>query len=248
MYLASNQTWRMRYVQTPGVDSHIEDLHRRFWGQVIRWAAGNDLPAGGKFVRFGANKHSFIGGEPIVVTARVAKEDFTPMTGASFKIVATHKAGGAPIGEATMAEAPSEGPGIYRGTLTLAAGDYSLGVRGGEPGRLLASDASVDPSQKSLQIDVQPDATVEDRDVNADPQRMAAIARAGSGVAMDGPCFDILASHLPVVDHTETQIVQAGLFSDPNDVRTSYAHWAFFAIFVVLISAEWLLRKRGGLV
>ncbi|HEY2589872.1 MAG TPA: hypothetical protein VGI81_29275 [Tepidisphaeraceae bacterium] len=248
MYLASDQTWRMRYVQTPGNDSHIEDLHRRFWGQVIRWAAGNDLPAGGKLVRFGANKHSFIGGEPVVVTARVAKENFTPLTGASFKIVATRKADGAATGEATMVEAPSEGAGIYRGTITLPAGDYALSLHGGEPERLLAVDTNVDPAQKTLQIDVQPDATVEDRDVNADPQRMAAIARAGSGIALDGPYFDVLANHLPVVDHTETQIVQAGLFSDPNDPRTGYAHWAFFGIFVILITAEWILRKRGGLV
>ena len=54
LYLAAPQTWRLRYVQTPGIDPHIEDLHRRFWGQVVRWAVGNDLPAGGKFVRFGA--------------------------------------------------------------------------------------------------------------------------------------------------------------------------------------------------
>ena len=248
MYLAAPFTWRMRYVQTPGNDSHIEDLHRRFWGQVIRWAAGNDLPAGGKFVRFGANKHSYIGGEPIVVTARVSKEDFTPLTGAVFKIVADRKGGGPPAGEAAMVEASSEGPGIYRGTLTLPAGSYSLSVHGGEPERLLASDTTVDPAQKTLQIDVQPDATVEDRDVNADPQKMASIAKAGSGVALDGPYFDVLANHLPVVDHTDTQIEQAGLFSNPNDPRTQAAHWAFFGIFVVLITAEWILRKRGGLV
>lgn len=248
LYLAAPQTWRMRYVQTPGNDSHIEDLHRRFWGQVIRWAAGNDLPAGGKFVRFGANKHNYIGGEPVVVTARVSKEDFTPLTGGSFKIIAERKGGGPAAGEANMVEAPSEGPGIYRGTMTLPAGSYSLSIHGGEPERLLASDSSVDSAQKTLQIDVQPDATVEDRDVNADPQKMASIAKAGSGVAMDGPYFDVLANHLPVVDHTETQIEQAGLFSNPDDPRTQAAHWAFFALFVILITAEWILRKRGGLV
>ena len=115
MYLASPQTWRLRYVQTPGSDSHIEDLHRRFWGQVVRWAVGNDLPAGGKFVKFGTNKHSYIGGEPIVITARVLKEDFTPMQGAPFKMVATRN-GSSQIGETTMVEAPTEGAGIYRGT------------------------------------------------------------------------------------------------------------------------------------
>ncbi|HSU68355.1 MAG TPA: hypothetical protein VLJ39_15860 [Tepidisphaeraceae bacterium] len=247
MYLAAGQTWRLRYVQVAGNDSHIEDLHRRFWGQVVRWAAGNDLPAGGKFVKFGANKHSYIGGEPVVITARVLKEDFTPMDGQSFKIFANRKSGGQ-VGEATMIEAPAEGAGIYRGTMTLPAGDYSLSVHGGDPERLLATDNSVDAGQKTLQIDVQPDATVEDRDVNADPEKMATIAKAGSGIALDGPYFDVLASHLPVIDHTETQISQAGLFSSPNDVRTQYAHWAFFAIFILLISAEWILRKRGGLV
>jgi hypothetical protein len=250
MYLASPETWRLRYVQTPGADSHIEDLHRRFWGQVVRWAVGNDLAAGGKFVKFGSNKHSYIGGEPIVITARVLKEDFTPFEGQPFKIVASRKDGpsNAQAGEATMVEAPAEGPGIYRGTLTLPAGSYAMSVRGGEPERLLASDNSVNPTDKTLQLEVQPNATVEDRDVNSDPGKMASIARAGSGVALNGPYFDVLANHLPVIDHTETQVVQAGLFSNPDDVRTKYAHWAFFALFVVLITTEWVLRKRGGLV
>ena len=55
-------------------------------------------------------------------------------------------------------------------------------------------------------------------------------------VAVDGPYFDVLANHLPVIDHTEIQVVQAGLFSSPNDTRTSLAHWAFFAAFVILIN------------
>ena len=247
LYLASPQTWRFRYVQTPGDDSHIEDAHRRFWGQVVRWAVGNDLPAGGKFVRFGTNKHSYIGGEPIVITARVLKEDFSPLQGATFKMSAA-RADGSQAGETAMTEAPSEGAGIYRGTVTLPSGSFSLAIKGGEAQTLLDSDTTVDPSQKTQSIDVQPNATVEDRDVNADPSRMASIAKAGSGIAMDGCYFDVLANHLPMIDHTDTQVVQAGLFSDPNDPRTQIVHWTFFAVFTILITAEWILRKRGGLV
>jgi hypothetical protein len=247
MYLASPQTWRLRYVQTPGSDSHIEDVHRRFWGQVIRWAMGSDLSAGGKFVKFGANKHSYIGGEPVVITARVLNEDFSPMEGDTFKMIASGKDGSA-VGETSMVPAPSEGAGIYRGNMTLPAGSYVLAVRGGKSEALLSGDSSVDPAQKTLSIEVQPNATVEDRDVNADPQTMAAIARAGSGIAMDGAYFQVLANHLPVIDRTETQVIQAGLFSDPNDARTQIAHWVFFGVFIILLSAEWILRKRGGLV
>ena len=250
MYLASPESWRFRYVQTSGPDSHVEDLHRRFWGQVVRWAVGSDLPAGNKLVKFGTNKHNYIGGEPVVVTARVMKEDYSPMQGQSFKIIASRKGApaGASAGEATMAEASSEGAGIYRGTMTLPAGSYVLAIRGGEPERMLASDSSLDPKQKTLEIEVQPNATQEDRDVNTDPQQMAAIARAGDGVALDGPFFDVMGNHLPVVDRTQTVILQAGLFSSPNNPRTYWAHWIFFGIFVLLITAEWVLRKRGGLV
>jgi len=114
MYLASPQTWRLRYVQTPGSDSHIEDVHRRFWGQVIRWAMGSDLSAGGKFVKFGTNKHSYIGGEPVVITARVLKEDLSPWR--RFiqndrdrqRWLASRRGHDGPR--------PSEGAGIYRGT------------------------------------------------------------------------------------------------------------------------------------
>jgi len=247
MYLASPQTWRLRYVQTPGDDSHIEDVHRKFWGQVVRWAVGNDLPAGGKFVKFGTNKHSYIGGESIVISARVLKEDFSPLQGGSFEMIATAK-DGSQAGAATMVPAPSEGAGIYRGSLTLPAGSFTLSVHGGEPERLLSSDATVDTAQKNLSIEVEPNATVEDRDVNADPEMMSSIARAGSGIAMDGCYFDVLANHLPMVDRTEIQVIQAGLFSDPNDTRTKIAHWVFFGLFIGLITTEWILRKRGGLV
>lgn len=250
MYLASPETWRLRFVQTSGPDAHIEDLHRRFWGQVVRWAVGSDLPAGGKFVKFGANKHTYIGGEPVLVTARALKDDFTPLQGQPFKVQARRSGGNAsgPTIEATMIESPAEGPGIYRGTLALPAGSFELSLAGGEIERLLAADTTSDPKQRMLRIEVQPNATVEDRDVNADPVRLSAIARAGGGVALDGPYFDVLAGHVPVVSHTEVQITQAGLFSNPDDPRTSYAHWAFFGTFVLLITAEWVLRKRGGLV
>ncbi len=65
---------------------------------------------------------------------------------------------------------------------------------------------------------------------------------------MDGSYFDVLANRLPVIDHTQVQIVQAGLFTNPDDPRTRTAHWICFAVFVILITAEWILRKRGGLV
>ena len=67
MYLAGDATWRLRQVDG-------QNLHERFWGQVIRWVVGNDLPAGGQFVRFGSDKPRYVGGEAAVVTARVLRQ------------------------------------------------------------------------------------------------------------------------------------------------------------------------------
>ena len=247
MYLASPQTWRLRYVQTPGDESHIEDVHRRFWGQVIRWAAGSELPAGNRFVRFGTDKHTYVDGESVSITARVLDQQFMPLESASFDMVAT-RSDGTQASKVTMSPAPSDGAGMYRGSMPLPAGDFTLGVRGGEPQRLLDADNSVDTAHRSLAIQVQAGITLEDRDVNADPQMMESIARAGGGIAMEGCWFDVLAGHVPVVDRINTRITQAGLFSDPNDPRTKLAHWGFFTLFVLLLTSEWILRKRGGLV
>ena len=81
LYLASPETWRMRQVDGA-------NLHEKFWGQVIRWVVQSDMPAGGKYVRFGASKPRYLAGDPVVVTIRVMKEDFTPATGKHFKVVA----------------------------------------------------------------------------------------------------------------------------------------------------------------
>lgn len=242
IYLASPQTWRLRYVQTLGIDARAEDLHRRFWGQVIRWATQSDLPAGNKDVRFGTDKRAYVGGEPIVVTARMMNP--RAIRSEAFKAVAV-KADGRAAGEAAMIAAPAEGPGIFRGTLNLLAGSYVLGLRGGQPEQLLKGENA---AQKTLQVEVQSNASVEDQNVNTDPPLMEAIAREGDGIALDGPFFDILADQLPVIDRTETMVFQAGLFSSPDNRQTWWAHWIFFGCFVVLLTAEWVLRKLGGLV
>ena len=39
LYLAGYQTWRFRNARG--------NLQDRFWGQVVGWAVGSDLPAGG---------------------------------------------------------------------------------------------------------------------------------------------------------------------------------------------------------
>ncbi len=77
LYLASDQSWRLRQV-------YGTNVHDRFWGQVLRWAVGSDLPAGGKFVRFGANQPTYAQGQPVTITAAGASGRFDARHGRDF--------------------------------------------------------------------------------------------------------------------------------------------------------------------
>jgi hypothetical protein len=245
LYVASDQTWRLRQV-------YGTNAHDRFWGQVLRWAVGSDLPAGGKFVRFGASQQRYSQDQPAVIVARVLREDLTPYTGLSFSAVArlTAKgqpaAGAAPAVEARFVESP-ETPGYYRATLGgLPAGENEISLRGSEVERLLEIDPSV--TQKTLLLTITPSLNLEQRNMNTDPAMLARIAQAGGGFSLDADFADVLAANLPAVERTQVSVHEAGFFSDPRAEGTKIAHWVFLVLFAALISAEWGLRKAAGLI
>lgn len=251
MYLASDQTWRLRQVNG-------ENLQERFWGQVVRWGTGNDLPAGGQRARFGSDKPRYTEGEPVVVTTRLLKEDLTPLGGQSVEVIATTVPANAttapasqPVetkiaGQAKLVEVP-DSPGLYRATLTgLPAGQVNLSLRGGEVERLLAD--VIDEKQKSLSLSVQRQLTVEQRDINTDKAKLAEITKAGGGIMLDGPYGAVLAKYIPQPTMEQTSIEQFGFFGDPGSRYTKLTHWIFLGVFCALITVEWVIRKAGGLV
>jgi hypothetical protein len=252
MYLASDQTWRLRQING-------ENLQERFWGQMVRWASGDDLPAGGQFARFGTDKPRYGEGEAVVISARLAKEDLTPLAGQDVQVVATNsslspgtpgegRGGGSSstrvVAQAKLIEVP-DSLGLYRATLTgLPPGNIDLSLRGVD--RLLAD--VTDEKQRMLAVCIQPHLTVEQRDTNTDKPHLASIAKAGGGISLDGPYAAILARHIPQPKLEQTSIEQLGFFGDPKSRYTRLTHWIFLAAFCLLITAEWVIRKAGGLV
>jgi len=248
MYLASDQIWRMR--QVDGIN--LED---RFWGQVIRWTAQNDMPAGGKFVRFGANKPRYVSGDSAIVSARLLKEDFTPLLGQKFRIIAreTQKdsatgklTAGKVIASADAVGAP-ESPGVYRAALTgIKPGAVEISLQGAAVEKMLNDDESA--TQKTLMVDVLSGTEREMRNINADPGTLERVAQAGDGISSDAAYTDVLAQHIPNLETPNESVEQIGLFADPENPYTRRAHYGFLIVFVGLITAEWILRKVGGLV
>jgi hypothetical protein len=65
---------------------------------------------------------------------------------------------------------------------------------------------------------------------------------------VDGEYADILLNRLPKIEHTETYVYQLGFFTDPSARGTQLAHALFLVLFAAIITVEWGLRKRAGLV
>ena len=128
----------------------------------------------------------------------------------------------------------------------MPTGELEITLRGTEVERLLDVDPSV--TQRSVVIRIEPQLNVEQRNLNTDRAMLARITQAGGGFMLDGPYADVLAGHLPEIQQTRTIARQVGFFTDPKDDGTYWAHWAFMAAFAVLITAEWVIRKMGGLV
>ena len=251
LYLSSDQTWRLRQV-------HGENLQERFWGQVIRWATGNDLVAGGKRARFGSDKSRYNDGDPIIVTARLLKDDLTPLAGQVMEVVAKSSPASATtvpasqpveskiVGQAKFVEVP-DAPGLYRATLTgLPSGGVTLSLNGADINPLLAD--VTDEKQKTLSLRIQRQITLEQRDTNTDKPKLTEITRAGSGISIDGPYAALLTQYIPQPAIEQTTIEQLGFYGDPRSRYTQMTHWMFLGIFCLLITAEWVIRKAGGLV
>ena len=122
--------------------------------------------------------------------------------------------------------------------------ELSLGGTG--IGNLLAD--VTDEKQKALSIRVQPEVTVEQRDINTDKTKLAEIAKAGGGIMLDGQYASVLAKYIPRPMIEQTRIEQLGFFGDPTNRYTKLTHWIFLGIFCLLISLEWVIRKSIGLV
>jgi len=227
MFLSFDRTWRLRY--------RIGDTyHHRFWGQVLRWATANKLPAGTETVKLGTDRTRYAPHASVRVRAKIAKKDFTPIIGN--KDVAVIVSGGnlkAPLRhslkyiensagmyEADIGELPS---GTYRAELDAPAAKPILAAENVDS---VSIEFSVDPSTPAEQAELTPDRGL-----------LSRLATLTNGTVADPARADrVLGSLGPV---TEVEIE-----------RHEYVIWDSVPLLVLILliaTAEWLLRKKVGL-
>ena len=222
-----DQTWRFRY----GVG---DTYHHRFWGQLMRWGAGQNLAAGTELVRLGTDRLSCEPGQPVKVMARLVDEDHRPLPDADVK-VAVYR------GEERVMVKPltyrADSHGMYETEIQSLTepGAYRVELVGSTVESLLAKE-NVAKVEQRLTVTAEGN-PVELGEISVDRELAAKLASlSGGAVAAPGSADDLIR-----------------LFGDATKVKlrrletTLWDNWILLVLAVAAATAEWILRRKGGL-
>jgi uncharacterized membrane protein len=217
-------------------DDKTRDMHARFWRQVVVWLARQEDSGGTVWVK--PDTRRLPARTDFGFTVGLNGKGGVPIPGGTF-----HADVAAPDGTKTDVSVAQTADG-FRGTFARAdvAGEYRVTVKGGGRDELAHEDVNGEASARFLVYDE--DVELTNRAANHDLMRK--LAAAGGGTCRRG---EELRSYL------EELLQQPGSHERPKvtlypDWRTTGPSWflpGFFVTFVMILSCEWLLRRRWGM-
>jgi hypothetical protein len=227
----ADTTWKW-YLRTRSMGT--DSPYHRFWGQLVRYLAGQDARREevGSSVVARLDRPYLRQGEPLTISAQVRDEGGQPTDGAA--VTATLSTGPTDEGVQIPLPAAESGEGLYRTRWQPErAGTYTV--------KVTAADARGEPlGEDSLEATVAEPSRETDR-LARDTATLRTVAEATRGRYVE------LAALPEVVD--ELIAAQARrLRPAPEATHVElYNFTALFAVFVGLLTAEWLIRRRWQL-
>ncbi len=226
VYLSSPDTWRLRFRRG-------DQLHHRFWGQLLRWALARELSSGSELVQIRTERSHYDQNEQIEVTVTMNDPSGDPVVDGSVTVTAENQDSDGDIAiELTADEAI---PGRYEGQFeSLDAGNYLLTPAGNSIASL--SDGSA-TSVPSTEITVRP---VQHAELMATQCRLDVAQRiaevSGGQVIPPTAVAEILALSELQAPAEETRSLQP-----------IWPQWKYFWVVFVCLNLEWGIRKWKGL-
>ena len=227
VYLSAPVTYRLRY-------RNGDELHHRFWGQILRWAISREMAAGSRTVRLSTDKNRYKQGEEVRVTARLNQLGGQPVNNAACRVVARRE--DRTIGEIDLA--PNKDiEGTYEGTLKgLLNGQIVLTAEGEAVSALLASEKYFEPVKTEIVID--PEDALELRNTQCNLPLLSRIAELTGGALIPPTGLGAAMSAMNLTPQISKKVSQEPLWD----------RWLYLWIFLGLLTIEWVFRKRSGLV
>ncbi len=225
-----DQTWRFRY----GVG---DTYHHRFWGQLTRWGAGENLRSGGEQVRLGTDRLSYTPSDAIQIKAKVLDDSRKPVTDAD--VYANVFLGEKRITRQKMSYR-TDSSGIYETTVSGLSeeGEYTVKVEGAEIEDAIAA-APEGPQEIATEIVVVKTRNpVELAELTADRDFLNRATSMTNGQIAELWNLDSLLNAFGAPKETLTERRNVTLWDK----------WPLLVLFLGLLTTEWVLRRRTGLV
>lgn len=220
LYNAFDDSWRWRY--------EVADLyHVKYWNQIANWAGEMAFAVRDKFVSLDAGAITYRPGQSADVRVRLRDGEGRPVTNAVVDAVLTRD--GKRV--ATIRLSPSENAGgLYTGkTAALDPGDYDVSV---ESVAISERDTKARTSFK-----VQPLETGELTQLSLNEDLLRQMSAASGGEYLREESIDRLLKLLAPL--SQGRVLEA-------DTALWQSYWWFVPI-VLLLTVEWIVRKRIGL-
>lgn len=228
--LNTDESWRLRY--------RIGDTrHHRFWGQVVRWGLGERLRSGTQRLRVGTERMTYTPNDTVRILARVLDEKMVPVTDAPLVAVVTPEGVTNATAEARIPLAYVEdSQGLYEAMLPPIAetGAYKVAIdtpwkwSGEEEGSELSTMFFVAASRRPIEM----------AKVSASREKPDSLARWTGGRVVAPHEAASLENAFGEKSRVVTEPLEISLWDDK---------WLLILLSAALM-AEWILRKRGGLV
>ena len=220
LYFAFDETWRWRY-------KAADTWHQRFWNQIAAYVMAPPFAVSDDYVAIDSGPLTYNAGETIDLRVRLRGPDGKPSIGTG--VDALIWKGERLVSTVSLTE-DAEIPGVYRGrTNAPSDGEYEVSVRAAG-----FSDAAL---KARSQFVVLPIESGETNTTSANVGLLQQMAESSGGVYLSEEQLHTLPDLLsPLsrgrVEESETMIWQT--------------YW-WFSLILILLTVEWILRKRAGL-
>jgi hypothetical protein len=204
----------------------FESAHKRFWRQIVLWLARKDQVAD-KNVWVRLDNTRYFPGNRVEFTAGARTPQNEPITDAEFKVEVL-KPDNKPTSVVAIRR-DEQVAGSFRET--QQPGDYAIEVAATRKGELLGTArARFIVSQQDLELD----------NASADLDSMKGVAKASGGEVIEPERLPKwLTELMNKTDYLEVK---------QQTKKTLWDQWSPFFVVVTLLTIEWYLRKRWGLV
>ncbi|HYF34227.1 MAG TPA: VWA domain-containing protein [Prosthecobacter sp.] len=217
LYLATDELWRWRY--------QVADLyHQRLWMQLASWIAAPPFQAEDKRLSIGTDRLRYIPGEQSEIRVRVRNPAGELISNAEPR--AYLLLDGKEVATLQLEPDPTHF-GVYRAlTPPLKAGAYEIAI---------AESASAPRSDLRLSLRVADTGNPEWATLTMNRPLLESMAAASSGRFLrEEQAATELPNLLQSIDRKQTTVRETLLWSS----------WWWFGTVIVLLTLEWLLRKR----